>query len=231
MAIPRIQPYAVPGAADLPPSVAPWRPDARRCLLLVHDMQRYFVDFLPEGRGPRTTVVANVGLLRRAARALSIPVAYSVQPGSMASHRRGLLMDLWGPGMRAEPGHRDVVPELAPAPGDVLVEKTRYSAFHGTDLSDVLRRYGRDQLVICGVYAHIGCLMTACDALARDIEPFLVADAVADFSAQWHRIALEYAAARCAVVLSTGQLLAHLGTDATAPAPASARIGPAVPAS
>ena len=67
-----------------------------------------------------------------------------------------------------------------------------------------------DQLVICGVYAHLGCLITAYDAFSHDIETFLAADAVADFSAQHHAMALANAAAGCAVVSATTDLLDQL---------------------
>jgi isochorismate hydrolase len=75
--------------------------------------------------------------------------------------------------------------------------------------------HGRDQLLICGVYAHVGCLMTACNAFTHDIEAFLVADAVADFSWSYHELALNYAAQRCPRTPSTATVLAELGAGPT----------------
>ena len=66
-------------------------------------------------------------------------------------------------------------------------------------------------MIVCGVYAHVGCLMTACDAFTMDIEPFLVADAIADFTPEYHHWALTYAAQRCAMVVATDHLLRELG--------------------
>ncbi|MER5227851.1 isochorismatase family protein [Streptomyces flaveus] len=48
--------------------------------------------------------------------------------------------------------------------------------------------------------AHVMQAGDAVEAFTHDIQPFLVADAVADFSADDHRLAVEYAARRCAVV-------------------------------
>jgi bifunctional isochorismate lyase/aryl carrier protein len=214
MAIPGIAPYPMPRQDALPANTASWRPDPRRAAVLVHDMQRYFVAPFPTAQEPAVTLVANTRKLLELCRSLDVPVAYTAQPGDMTQEQRGLLKDFWGTGMQTTPEHREIIDELAPAAGSKVFTKWRYSAFHGNGLREHLRQHGRDQLIICGVYAHVGCLMTAVDAFTHDIETFVVADAVADFSADHHRMALEYAASRCSVVVSTDTLLHQLGSAA-----------------
>ncbi|GAA2635766.1 phenazine biosynthesis protein PhzD [Dactylosporangium fulvum] len=206
MAIAPIPPYPLPAAADLPANVATWQPDPRRAVLLVHDMQQYFLR--PFADGFRRELVGNVARLRRSS---GLPVAYTAQPGGMTPAERGLLADFWGPGMRLTPADREIVPPLEPAPGDWVFTKWRYSAFFRSDLLDRMRAAGRDQLVVCGVYAHVGILATLVEAFTNDIQPFLVADAVGDFSAADHRLAVDYAARRCAVVTTTSALLVGAG--------------------
>jgi isochorismate hydrolase len=206
--LPTIEPYRMPTAGDLPANTADWTVDPARAVLLIHDMQRYFVAPLPQ-EGPRAELVRNIAALRSHCTALGIPVGYTAQPGGMTEEQRGLLRDFWGPGMRVEPADRDVVEPLAPASGDWMFTKWRYSAFHRSELLERMRVHGRDQLLVCGVYAHVGVLMTAVDAFTQDIQAFLVADAVADFSERHHRQALEYAAGRCAMVVTTEEVLAR----------------------
>jgi isochorismate hydrolase len=63
-----------------------------------------------------------------------------------------------------------------------MLTKWRYSGCHRTTLGNAAHRCRRNQFVICGIYAHIGCLMTACDAFTQGIELFLVADVIANLS-------------------------------------------------
>jgi isochorismate hydrolase len=205
MSIPTIEPYAPPGAAELPRNVPGWKPDPARAVLLLHDMQRYFLRALP-AEGPRTDLVENTARIRTRAARQGVPVAYTAQPGSMTDEQRGLLRDFWGAGMRVDPADREIVGELAPADGDWLLTKWRYSAFHRSDLLARMRAAGRDQLVIAGVYAHVGVLATAIEAFSHDLESFVVADAVADFSRSRHLATLEHAAATCAVVLPAAEV-------------------------
>ncbi|KAB8143115.1 isochorismatase family protein [Chloroflexia bacterium SDU3-3] len=216
MALPAIAPYPMPSAAELPPNRVAWAADPSRAALLIHDMQNHFLNAFRRDEQPVPQLLANIARLREACAAQGVPVFFSAQPGGQSLAQRGLLQDFWGGGIAAGEQPQRIVDELHPRPGETHLTKWRYSAFQRTDLLAQLRAQGRDQLIICGIYAHIGCLMTACEAFMSDIQPFFVADAVADFTPEDHQMAIAYAARRCAVVATTDAVLATL-----APAPAA----------
>ncbi|TNJ61567.1 isochorismatase [Paenibacillus hemerocallicola] len=215
MAIPAIKPYPMPGASELPINKVAWTPDPKRAVLLIHDMQQYFLDPFTAGESPVVELIENIRLLYNRCSELGIPVVYTAQPGGQTPEQRALLQDFWGPGINDGPYQKQIVSELTPANADIVLTKWRYSAFRKTNLLDNLQEKGRDQLLICGVYAHIGCLLTACDAFMLDVQPFFVADAVADFSLDNHKMALKYAAERCAVTIPTQRLLEELDQSST----------------
>lgn len=119
------------------------------------------------------------------------------------------MTDIWGPGIGPEPDAAGIVAELTPRAGEHLLVNLRHNAFLRSHLGRLLRSAGRDQLILCGVRAHLGILLTAADAFMHDIQPFVVADAVADFSAEDHSMALRWVA-RTGVVCTTNQLLREL---------------------
>ncbi|MGE6321566.1 isochorismatase family protein [Pseudomonas oryzihabitans] len=207
MAIPRLASYPLPQPDGFPANKVDWTPVADRAVLLIHDMQRYFVEFYGDDSPLIDQVVANIAALRAWADAQGVPVVYTAQPTDQPPADRALLNDMWGPGLtQADPALQQVVDALAPKDGDVVLTKWRYSAFHRSNLQDLMTEWRRDQLIVCGVYAHIGCLTTCTDAFMRDIQAFLIGDAVADFSEEEHRMALRYVATRCGSTLSTAQV-------------------------
>jgi len=133
-----------------------------------------------------------------------------MQTGAQSFAERGLLMDFWGAGMGADPEVARIVEPLTPTKEDLIILKRRYSAFHRTALLDELNSRHRDQLIACGVYAHIGCLATTLEAFMCDIQAFMVADAVADFSAAQHQMALDCVGQHCARVVSTLDVVAAI---------------------
>ncbi len=210
MSLPRIQPYALPADHETPRAHGPWQPAVDRLAVLIHDMQNYFVDAFAPDSSPIAPAIGNMQRIATLARARGIPVFYTCQQGNQDRRDRGLQADLWGPGMSSAPEHQAVVSTLAPAATDFVLTKHRYSAFQRSNLDTLMRARGRDQLAICGVYAHIGCLMTAAEAFQRDIVPFLITDATADFSREHHDMAVTYVAQRCGVALNSRQFEAYL---------------------
>lgn len=215
MPIPPIAPYAMPTPEEVVANQVSWTVEPERTALLIHDMQHYFLTAYDVGCEPASTLVANISRLRDRCRELGIPVVYTMQPGDQHPSRRGILADFWGTGMQDGPD-TEVIAELRPDEDDIQVTKWRYSAFQRTDLRELLAYYGRDRLLVTGVYAHMGCMLSAAEAFMSDVCPFLVLDATADFSREEHLLALNYTARRCGAVVSTGDLLRQLDT-ASAP--------------
>ena len=208
--LPGVVPYDLPTEADLPEPRARFTLEGPRAALLIHDAQRYFLrPYAPEAP-PAAPMSAHIARLAARARARGVPVFYTAQEVNQDRRDRGLQAELWGPGMSDPHAHRPILDALAPETGDLVLTKHRYSAFQRSNLEALMRARGRDQLVICGVYAHIGCLLTAAEAFMRDIEPFFVADALADFSREKHDMAVNYVAQVCGVPMTTGQVEARL---------------------
>lgn len=207
MAIPKLQAYALPTAADMPANKVDWAFEPERAALLIHDMQEYFLNFWGENSEMMETVVANIKALRDFAKKHNIPVYYTAQPKEQNDEDRALLNDMWGPGLTRSPEQQRVIAALAPDEADTVLVKWRYSAFHRSPLEHLLKENGRNQLIITGVYAHIGCMTTATDAFMRDIKPFFVADALADFSREEHLMSLKYVAGRSGRVVMSEELL------------------------
>lgn len=210
MAIPAISSYLMPSAADLPSNKVSWRADPKRSVLLIHDMQQYFLNAYTPGESPVIELFKNIQLLKTQCTGLGIPIVYTAQPGAQRPEDRGLLQDFWGPGLAVDPAQTKIADEVASGKNDTMMTKWRYSAFKRTKLEEFMQAQGRDQLIICGVYAHIGCLLTACDAFMQNVEVFFVGDAVADFSSEHHKMAMTYVADNCAVITTTALLLTEL---------------------
>lgn len=189
-----------------------WRPEAHRAVLLIHDMQQYFVNKYNPLLSPIPELVQNIAALRALCDSLDIPVIYTAQPSEQPPEDRALLNDFWGAGLSA-PEYRDqqsVISELAPHPDDIVLTKWRYSAFQRSDLRERMAKMGRDQLIITGVYAHIGCMATALEAFMQNVQAFLVIDACADFSKSEHEQAIRHVSQRCGVSLTCAQIKSSL---------------------
>lgn len=132
--------------------------------VLVVDMQRDFVD--PEGALAVPDAPDTVPRIRRLldwAREGGSPVLYTQD-----THVEGdPEWEIWGRhAERGTPGW-EIVPELAPEPGEPVFRKVRYDGFYGTHMDHELRLRGVETLVVCGTVANICVHYTAASAGLR----------------------------------------------------------------
>ncbi len=70
-------------------------------------------------------------------------------------------------------------------------------------MKDLIKKLGKDQIIITGIYAHIACLMTSVVASMKNIKPFIVSDAIGEFSQVKHKMALEYISQLSGMIINT----------------------------
>ncbi len=84
----------------------------------------------------------------------------------------------------------EIIPELAPQPGEKIVRKTRFSGFYQTDLEKILRQLQVTEIHLTGVCTSICVMDTAAGAFYRGFKIVVYEDSVGDFDPEMHRFAL-----------------------------------------
>jgi ureidoacrylate peracid hydrolase len=185
---------------EIPADPEPISLELHRTALVVVDMQNAFasrggmLDLAGIDVTPAHDAVANARLVCEAARSAGMAVIYLTigwpADGSTAggpdspNPRKELALRL----MRERPELRgklltfgtwdfQIVDELAPEPDDVVIVKSRYSGFHGTNLDSVLRSRGIRNLLMVGIASNVCVESTLRDAYFNEYWPVLIADA------------------------------------------------------
>jgi nicotinamidase-related amidase len=105
----------------------------------------------------------------------------------------------------------EIVPELGPKAGDLIVTKRQWGAFYGTDLELHLRRRAIKTIVIGGISTNFGVESTARDGWERNFAMVFVEDAMAAMSGEAHAFAITNIFPRLGLVRSTSDVLKALG--------------------
>ncbi len=178
--------------------------DLQRTAVIVVDMQNAFVskggifDLWGKDISKAQKITEPIKRISSTARAKGLKVVYIAHRHSPDLHDGGgPNSPYWHKGMissyREQPEWRDklnisstwgaeIVKELKPQEGDILVVKPRYSAFFGTNLDTILKTYDVKYLIFTGVSTTI-CVDTSIrDAFNLEYFSILISDAVASGS-------------------------------------------------
>jgi maleamate amidohydrolase len=155
----------------------------RPALLIVDVTEAFTNEAYPFAIGPDAgAVVAAIRRLLAAARAASLPVIHVTGSPLAATdtvwtrkHSRASAARL----MR-DPGAHEIVPALAPRPGEPVLTKAKPSAFFGTMLAPLLTFHRVDTIVLTGLVTS-GCIRaTAVDAYSYNYRVIIPEDCVGD---------------------------------------------------
>ncbi|MFF2811562.1 isochorismatase family protein [Streptomyces sp. NPDC058000] len=105
----------------------------------------------------------------------------------------------------------ELVPELGHQPGDLLVAKERWGAFHGTELDAELRRRGVTQIVFGGIATSIGVESSARAAHEHGYHVTVAVDAVTDLDADAHHNSVQRIFPRLGETDTTEAIIGLLG--------------------
>ena len=165
---------------------------------------------------PRTATVFNAA---RNAGAMLIYVNVRYWPGYVGLARNNALFNtvVEKQGfVRGTPGV-EVVPELAPQATDAVVEHSRISAFHGTDLLNMLIGQGIDTVVVTGVATNVAVDHTVRDAAQLGFRTYLLEDCCCSSDPAHHEAALLSLRVLATGVFKAAEFIAALTVTNTSP--------------
>jgi nicotinamidase-related amidase len=187
--------------------------------LVMIDMQRDFLE--PGGFGAAlgndvarlAPAVEPAGRLIAAFRTAGLPIVHTREahrpdlsdcpPAKRARGGGTLRIGDAGPMGRilvaGEPGV-EIVPALAPAPGEVVIDKPGKGAFYATPLGEILAARGITHLVIGGVTTEVCVQTTMREANDRSYECLLVEDATESYFPAFKAATLEMVRAQGGIV-------------------------------
>jgi gluconolactonase len=195
---------------------------ARKTALIIQDLQNDVITdggaFASSGapaHAKSQNIVQNVSKLAkemRRAGSIVIHVHYIVEPGAPGlklnaplfrnlAETKAMARGTWG----AAP-----VDGLEPQSGDLVVEKMRMNAFHGTRLDTLLRGYGIDSLVITGAWTNMSIEHTARHGADAGYEIVVATDGTSTINNEWQNAAINFALQNIAERLSCEDIIRAL---------------------
>jgi biuret amidohydrolase len=191
-----------------------------RTALVNVDMQNCFVEEPPFAAPDGLNILPRINRLADVCRrngVLVIHTLHVVRPDGSNSGVMGEIIPAVREGVinKGNP-LAELHPGIVVERNDVILEKPRYGAFHGTDLELILRSRDVDTVIITGIATNVCCETTAREASVRDFRVFFLSDATAtsaieDLSSdEVQRATCATLGKRFAQVLTTDEMLTKI---------------------
>jgi len=103
-----------------------------------------------------------------------------------------------------------IVDELTPVEGEIVLDRTRMSVFNGTGIDNMLRNLGVRTLLVVGAWTNMAVEHTIRDAADHGYEVTIVTDATSSLSAEWQDAAVGFALTNIATASDTATVSATL---------------------
>jgi ureidoacrylate peracid hydrolase len=194
------------------------RLDAARCVLLLVDLQRSFLerDGAVAAQGLEIEAMREAartcGRLAGAARERGIPVIWTrmmfrpdYEDGGVLTHELRPNLARIG-ALRKGSEDADIVPWAGYQADELIIDKPRFSALYGTPLEVRLRAAGVDNVVVAGITTSMCVETTVRDLGQRDWRTFVAGDACGDFDGPRHEASLAAMEFGFARVVETGDV-------------------------
>lgn len=163
--------------------------------------------------GQRDALVARINELSRAFREHRQPVIWVRQ--EFRSDLRDAFLDMRQRQIRITiKGTKgaEILEELDRVATDLVIVKKRYSAFFGTELEEVLSRFGSFTLVVAGINTHACVRTTVIDAYQRDLQVIVATDCVGSYDDEHHTVTAKYLDGKMARFQGNDRILALLSS-------------------
>lgn len=136
-------------------------------------------------------VIKKIKLLIKWARQNKIPIIYTSLIIKKDGINAGLFLETRPiyrkGGIREGTWGAEIVDELTPSKNDYVIDKSRFSAFIGTNLELLLRGLKADTVLISGVATHLCVETTARDAMQRDFRVIFLKDCTGSYDLEFQR--------------------------------------------
>lgn len=139
-------------------------------------------------QGRAQGILGPLARLTEAARRAGVAVVYATDAHDAGDSE----LKKWPPHSMRGTWNAEIVAEVAPRPGDLIVEKQTYSPFLNADFEAQLRAHGITRLYVTGLHTDCCCRHTSGDAFQRGFDLVWITDALQAFTDDAHRQGLEY---------------------------------------